>query len=71
MEEMTALWNLLSFTQFLLTEMLEGMSNYNNWKFTTEIYLVHENLQGCIDITITNIKKDTGTRAKIFHMTKF
>jgi hypothetical protein len=52
-KEMTVLLHLLSSSTSLPTvEKLEGMSNYNR-KFTVEIYLIHDDLWGCTDGSIT------------------
>jgi sucrose-6-phosphate hydrolase SacC (GH32 family) len=55
-------------------EKLNGSDNYNNWTFLMELYLAHEDLWECVELTTTaasgqvtvvDVKKDQKVRAKI------
>ncbi|CAA9994150.1 unnamed protein product [Nesidiocoris tenuis] len=46
-------------------EKLAGMENYNNWKFSMKMYLIHEQLWECVQGTENNAAKDQIALAKI------
>lgn len=46
-------------------ERLKGRENYPIWKFTTQVYLEHEDMWGCIEGTDTDARKMAKAKSKI------